>query len=125
MVDGMAAGTIPFASGSFKAMLVSGYSPNKGLHNTVSDVTGEVTGAGYTAGGLAAPVTVNDAGAAQTDIVLGSVAWPASTISATGAVYYSASNQALVAYIDFGGMVTSLNGAFTLQASTVTIHNAT
>jgi hypothetical protein len=119
----MAAGSIRFATDNFKVMLVSGYTPDKGTHNTRADVTGEVSGSGYTAGGMAAVVTVNDAGADQTDIVLGAVTWPASTISATGAAYYSASNNALVAYIDFGGMVTSLNGNFTLQASTVTIHN--
>lgn len=126
MVDGMAAGTIRFASDSFKVMLVNGYVPDKGLHNVRGDVTGEVTGSGYTAGGAAATVTVSDAGSAQADIQLGGVTWPSSTIDATGGVYYDASNgDALVAYIDFGGTISSLNGAFTLQPSTIHVNNPT
>jgi hypothetical protein len=125
MVDGMAAGTIRFASDSFAVMLVNGYVPDKGLHNVRADVTGEVSGAGYTAGGAAVTVSVSDAGANQTDIQLGGATWSASTIDATGGVYYDAGSDALVAYIDFGGTISSLNGAFTLQPSTITVNNPT
>jgi hypothetical protein len=123
MVDGMAEGTIRFASDSFKVMLVNGYMPDKGAHNTTADITGEVTGSGYTAGGAGVVVTVSDAGTDQADIQLGGTTWSTSTIDATGGVYYDAGNGALVAFIDFGGTISSLNGAFTLQPSTVTIHN--
>jgi hypothetical protein len=125
MVDGMAAGSIRFASDAFKVMLVNGYVPDKGLHNVRGDVTGEVSGAGYSAGGAAVTVTVTDAGANQTDIQLGGATWGTSTIDATGGVYYDAAGDALVAYIDFGGTISSLNGAFTLQPSTITINNPT
>jgi hypothetical protein len=125
MVDDMAAGSLAFAADSFAVMLVSGYVPDKGLHTARGDVVGEVTGAGYAAGGASVVVTVNDAGADQTDIVLGGAAWPASTIDATGAVYYGGAAETLVAYIDFGGTISSLNGTFTLQPSTITINNPT
>jgi hypothetical protein len=125
MVDGMAAGSIAFAADSFAVMLVSGYTPDKGAHTLRSDVTGEVTGGGYTAGGASVVVSVNDAAVDRADIVLGSATWPTSTITATGGVYYATGSQALVAFIDFGGVVSSLNGAFTLQASTIQVHNPT
>jgi hypothetical protein len=88
-------------------------------------VTGEVSGAGYTAGGAAVTVSVSDAGANQTDIDLGGATWASSTIDATGGVYYDAGSNALVAYINFGATISSLNGAFTLQPSTITIANPT
>lgn len=125
MVDGMAAGNIAFAADSFAVMLVSGYVPDKGAHSHRSDVTGEVTGGGYTAGGASVVVNVNDAAVDRADIVLGSATWPTSTITATGGVYYETATGVLVAFIDFGGSISSLNGAFTLQASTIEIHNPT
>lgn len=121
MVDGMAAGTIRFGSDSFRVMLVSGYVPNKDGHETRADVTGEVTGTGYAAAVVAATV-IADPVADRTDIELGGATWPGSTISATGAVYYTGSDE-LVCYVDFGGVISSLAGAFTLQASTISLHN--
>lgn len=122
-VDGMAAGSIQFASDAFKVMLVAGYTPDKNGHSSRADVTGEVSGTGYVAGGAAVTVAVDaDPALDRTDISLGGAAWPASTISATGAVYYTAADD-LVCYVDFGGTVSSLAGAFTLQPSVIQIHN--
>jgi len=119
----MAAGTIQFGSDAFKVLLVSGYTPNKDGHATRADVTGEVAGAGYTAGGANVTVAVvPDPATDRTDIELGGATWPASTISATGAVYY-ADGGSLVCYVDFGGTISSLAGAFTLQQSAIQIHN--
>jgi hypothetical protein len=119
----MAAGSLAFGADSFAVMLVSGYAPDKAGHNEVADVTGEVTGTGYTAGGAVVGVVVDIATADRADIELGGATWPASTISATGAVYYQQAADMLVAYIDFGGMISSLAGSFTLQPSTISIHN--
>ena len=113
---------IQFDADAFKVMLVNGYVPSKNGHETLADVTGEVTGIGYTAGGAAVTVMVNpDPVPDRTDIVLGGTVWPASTISASGAVYYTAAE--LVCYVDFGGTISSLAGAFTLQPSVIQIHN--
>ena len=120
-VDGMAAGSIQFASDSFRVMLVAGYTPSKDGHSSRADVTGEVTGGGYAAAVVAATV-IADPAVDRTDIELGGATWPASTINATGAVYYTAADE-LVCYVDFGGVISSLAGAFTLQPSVIQIHN--
>lgn len=122
-VDGMAAGTLAFGSDAFKVLLVSGYTPSKDGHATRGDVTGEITGIGYSAGGRAVVVAVvADPATDRTDIELGGATWPASTISATGAVYYTTADE-LICFVDFGAVVSSLNGTFTLQPSTIQIHN--
>ena len=123
-VDGMALGTLAFGADAFKVLLVSGYTPSKDGHNSRADVTGEVTGTGYTAGGAAIVAEiVMDPAADRTDIGLGGASWPGSTISATGAVYYATGSETLVCYVDFGGTISSLAGAFTLQPSVIQIHN--
>ena len=51
-IDEMARGDIDFDTDTFKAMLVtSSYTPNKDTHDFRDDVTNEVSGTGYTAGG--------------------------------------------------------------------------
>lgn len=128
-IDAMAAGTIAFAADTFRVMLVDAtYAPNKATHATRGDVTGEVTGTGYTAGGASIAATVTSAVDGQTDIGLAGAGWPVSTITARGAVYYdsrggAASADELVAYIDFGGDIVSVAGLFSLQPSTVRIQN--
>ena len=127
----LAKGNIDFDTDSFKCMLVtSGYAPNKDTDDFRNDVTNEVTGTGYTAGGTAATVTVNaiDTVNDRIEITLGAVSWPSSTITARGAVYYKdrgglASADEIVAYIDFGGDVSSTAGTFALSASTIRFQN--
>ena len=54
-----AKGAIDYDTDTFKIMLVtSSYTPNKGTHTRRSDVTNEVTGTGYTAGGVTSVCTV-------------------------------------------------------------------
>ena len=129
-IDDAMRALVDFDSDSFKCMLVtSAYVPNKDSHTRRSDVTGEVTGTGYSAGGVAATATVTkDTANDRIDISLGAVSWPASTLTAAAAVYYkvtggAASTDPLVAYIDFGGDVISTAGAFSLTASTLRIQN--
>lgn len=125
-----ATGAIDFDTDTFKVMLVTAsYSPNKKTHTKRSDLTNEVSGTGYTAGGVAATVTVNnDTANDRTDTSLGAASWAASTITARGAVYYksrggAASADELVAYIDFGANIVSTAGTFALTASTLRIQN--
>lgn len=126
-----AVGAIDFDSDTFKVMLVtSSYSPDKAIDTKRSDVTNEVpNGNGYTTGGTLAIVSVtNDTVNNRIDVALGAVNWTAATISARGAVYYKSrggpsSDDELVAYIDFGGDVSSTAGTFSLTASTLRIQN--
>ncbi len=129
-LDDAARALIDFDSDSFKCMLVtSSYTPNKDTHTRRSDVTNEVSGAGYATGGAAVTVSVTkDTANDRIDISLGSVSLPSSTITAAAAVYYksrggASSADELVAYIDFGGNIISTNGTFSLSASTLRIQN--
>jgi hypothetical protein len=113
-----------------KVMLVtSSYAENKDAHTKRSDVTNEVSGTGYTAGGAVSSVTVTkDTANDRIDIVLGQVSWPASTITARKAVYYvsrggAASADELIAVSVFDSDVVSSGGPLTLNASTVRLQN--
>ncbi len=126
-----ARGNIDFDTDTFKVMLTtSAYAENKDTHDFRDDVTNEVAGTGYTAGGNVATVTVTlDTVNDRLDISLGGTTWPASTITARKAVYYksrggAATADELVAVNDFGADVISSSGTFTLNASTLRITNA-
>lgn len=110
--------------------LGAAYTENKKTHTKRSDLTNEVTGTGYTAGGTSVTVTVtNDTTNDRTDITLGAASWPSSTISgAQKFAYYKsrgglASADELVALIDNGTPVSTVSGTLTLTASTVRIQN--
>jgi hypothetical protein len=128
--DEMARGDIDFDSNSFKALLVtSAYVPNKDTHDFRDDVTNEVSGTGYTAGGVASAVTVTkDTANDKVTIQFGAVSWASSTITARACVYYksrggASSADELVAYADFGSDVSSSGGTFAVAASTITLQN--
>lgn len=125
-----ARGNIDFDTDTFKVLLTTSvYTENKDTHDFRDDVTNEVTGTGYTAGGNTVTVTVTlDTANDRLDITLGGTTWPSSTITARKAVYYkarggAASADELIAVNDFGTDVISSNGTFTLGASTLRINN--
>ena len=127
-IDDMARNAIDFDTDSFKVMLVSAsFSADKDAHLKRSSVTNEISGTGYTAGGVSAAVTVTkDTANDKVIIEFAAVSWPSSTITARGAVYYKARGGAssadeLVAYNDFGSNITTSNGTFSLAASTLTL----
>jgi hypothetical protein len=125
-----ARGNIDFDTDTFKVMLTtSSYTEDKATHDFRNDVTNEVTGTGYTAGGNTVTVTVTlDTTNHRLDISLGGTTWTTSTITARKAVYYksrggASSADELVACNDFGSDVISSAGTFTLNASTARIQN--
>lgn len=108
------------AASKIKCMLVtSGYAFDQENHTVKTDITNEVSGTGYTAGGayLTSP-TVAEA-ARVTTFDAADTPWTSSTITARGAVLYGAvaANNPLVAFIDFGENKSSDNGTFTIQWS--------
>lgn len=116
---------------TIKMMLVtSAYVPNQDTHTKRSDVTNEVVGAGYTAGGVALGNktvvqnnTTNAADFDADDIVL-----PGATITARGAVLYKsrggvATADELIGYLDFGSDIISTAGNFTITFSASGIIN--
>lgn len=125
-----ARGSIDFDTDTFKVMLTtSTYTEDKDAHDFRNDVTNEVVGTGYTAGGNTATVSVTlDTANDRVDISLGGTTWTTSTITARKAVYYKSRGGAstadeLVAVIDFGSDVSTTAGTFTLTASTMRIQN--
>ena len=129
-IDDMARGAIDFDTDSFKVMLVtSTYAPNKDTHDKRDDVTNEVSGTGYTAGGVASVCTVTkDTANDKVTLSFAAVSWATATITARGAVYYksrggASSADELVAYVDFTGDVSSTGATFSLGSSTITLQN--
>jgi hypothetical protein len=114
---------------TYYVMLVtSAYTENKATHTKRSDVTSEVTGTGYTAGGQAiVPTFTKDTTNHRETIVFPQVTWPTSTITARKAVYYkhrggASSADELVAVDDFGSDVVTTAGTFTLNATTIQVN---
>ena len=109
-------------------MLTDGYTPDQATNTKRSDVTNEVTGAGYSTGGIQATVSsiVKDTGNRRTRITFALAEWTTATISATRAVYYkrrggAATADELVGVNDFGGTYAVTGGTFRIPASTFDI----
>lgn len=125
------ADAINWSTDTFKVMLcTSTYTPNKKTHTKRSDVTNEVSGTGYTAGGASATVTVaaTDTTNDRQVITLGGASWTTATITARYAVYYksrggASSADELVYVNDFGSDISATAATFTLAASTITKQN--
>jgi hypothetical protein len=118
--DDVDKGNIVPNTDTFYLMLVtSSYTPDKDTHTKRSDVTNEITGTGYTAGGAATAATLTkDTANDREDLAFGDVVWTTSTLTARGGVIYkhrggASSADNLVAYVDFGGDVSSVASTFT------------
>ena len=118
-------GSIDLDTDTIKMMLVtSTYSPNQDTHTKRSDVTNEVVGTGYTAGGVTLAnktVTVDNTG--NTGVFdADDVTISTATITARGCVLYksrggAASADEIIAYLDFGSDITSTAGNFVITFS--------
>jgi hypothetical protein len=129
-LDDVYKGNIVPQTDTFKVMLVtSAYTENKDSHTKRSDITNEVIGTGYTAGGAVVTVTiVKDTALDRNNIVFDTVTWSSSTITARKAVYYKsrgglATADEVVAVADFGTDQISSNGNFTLSTATISTQN--
>jgi hypothetical protein len=103
---------------TIKIMLVtSTYTPAT-AHDFRDDVTNEVTGTGYTTGGVALANKTITASGNNYIFDADDPAWASSTITARGAVLYksvgTAATDPLICYLDFGSNITSTNGTFTV-----------
>ena len=125
---------IDWDTDDIKVMLVSSaYSPNQDTHDYLDDVVAnEVSGTGYTAGGVSLTGKTNTYDAATNTIVLDAadVTWANSTVTARYAVIYNntgASNatKPLIAYVDFVSDQSSTAGNFTITWDPAGIVRAT
>ena len=115
-------GTIDMDLDTFKIMILSNtYTPAQATHNYRDDLTNEVTGTGYTAGGATLATVTWTLGTALTKFDAADVTWTTVTFS-TGryaAIYKSrggaASADELVLYVDFGANQSPSAVDFTIQ----------
>ena len=121
----MATNAIDADTDTFYALLTTAtYTPDRGAHAKRSQVTNEVSGTGYTAGGVAVTATVTkDTTLHRTSVTLGQAAWSGLTLSAARyLVYYkrrggASSADELVGYIDFAVDKTFSNESLTVSPS--------
>lgn len=125
-------GSIDLDTDTIKVMLVtSSYTPDQDTHTKRSDITNEVSGTGYSAGGMALAnksVTVDNTdneGVFDAD----DPTWTTATVTARGAVLYKsrgglASADELIKYEDFGADKTSTGADFTISWDAEGILNA-
>lgn len=96
-----------------------------GAATTAYTATNEVTGTGYTAGGvtLTSPVVSTSGTAVIVDFA--DPAWPAATITARGCLIYNSTktNKAVAVY-DFGADKASTDGTFTVVMPAADASNA-
>jgi len=124
--DDLMKGNVVPSSDTYKMMLcTNAYTPSKASHAKRSDVTNEVSGTGYTAGGVTTTCTITAASgnSDKETLAFSNGVWSSSTITARYAVIYksrggAASADNLVGWIDFGSDVTDTNGTFTVTLST-------
>ncbi len=122
-------GAIDLDTDTFKMILTtSAYTPNQDTHNFRDDVTNEVVGTGYTAGGatLAGVSVTYDTATNEVRISWTDPTWPSSTITARTAVIYksrggAASADELLAYCTEASDITSTAGTFTVDLPAPTL----
>lgn len=101
------------------ALCTSTYTPSQDTHDYFDDITNEVVGTGYTAGGaaLGTPTIGYTAGTNVTKLDGDDTTWTTATITARYAIIYdstpgTAATNPLLGYVDFGADYTSTAGDF-------------
>lgn len=118
-----------YFTGTYKFLLVTSVpsEANFDAYDFRDDIANEVaSGSGYTTGGVAATVTVGsvDTTNDRTPVTITDLtnAWTTATITAVGGWLYkvvgSAATDQLVAFVDFGGTVSSTAGNYSVTFST-------
>lgn len=115
----LASASINWGSDTIKvALATSSYTPDQDAHDFFNDITNEVTGAGYTAGGatLGSKTSNYTTGTNTQTLDAADTSWTTSTITARYAIIYKStgtgSTSPLIGYVDFGADVSSSGGTF-------------
>lgn len=127
--------TTVWSSNTIKVPLTtSSYSPNQDTDDFFNDVTNEVSGTGYTAGGptLASKSSSYDTASDQVRLDAGDVSITSSTITARHAVLVNTSpgtsaTDPVLGQLDFGADVSTTNGTFaiTWDATGIIVYDLT
>lgn len=129
--DDLGKGNLDLDTNTFWGMLIDAAgvaAASKASHAKRSDVTGEITATGYSAGGKVVTVTVTQGVSNRTLYTFQSMNWTGFTGSAAGLVYYrrrggAASADELVGLNDFGGIVTLTSTTLVVADSIITVQN--
>jgi len=116
-LENLAKKQIDLVNDSIKVMLcTSSYTPDQDAHEHKADVTNEITGPGYTAGGVAlANKTVTYTGATNVlKFDADDAQWIDSTLTFRTAVIYDATTNDLIGYVDYGADKSSEAGTVTI-----------
>lgn len=138
---GVSAGDITMGSGTWKIALsnaagpislsTSGVSTAKLWTDWTTNVTAEVTGTGYTSGGVTVTSPTWTIGGTNNSVMTftsgTTPTWSSATITANQAILYqsSASTYQLAAFWDFGGAVSSTSSTYTLTINASGLLTAT
>ena len=99
----------PLADTLRAALVTDAYVADKDAHQFYADISHEVTGTGYTAGGKALTTVslTQDNANARAALLADNVVWPVGAFTARAAVRYkdsgSPATSPLLAYMNFGG----------------------
>lgn len=117
----MASGQVNLPSDTLKLALTSGYTPNQGSDQFWSTPQAhEITGTGYTAGGVTVgSIAITTSGWDFTGV---NASWSSASFVTDKAVLYDATpgtagTDILIGWVDFGTSETPTNGIFTVQWS--------
>lgn len=103
------------------ALCTSTYSPNQDTHTFFTDLTNEISGTGYTAGGVAlsGKSTSYDSATNESRLIASNAQWTGATITTRYAAVYKStgtgSTSPLMGYVNFGADQTVSAGTFTIQ----------
>lgn len=113
--------TVDWDTDTIKAALTtSSYTPDQDVHDYFDDVTNEITGTGYTAGGatLTSPTITYTSGTNTIALDAADTTWPTSTLTARTAVVYkstgTASTSPLICYQQESGDISTTVGTFSV-----------
>ena len=115
-------GAIDWLTDTIKVMLVtSAYTPDQDAHDFKDDITNEISGTGYTAGGAALASKTNTQDDTDDEGVqdAADTVWSGATFTTRGAVIYkdtgTPSTSPIIAYIDFGEDKSPSGADFTIE----------
>ena len=122
---GLMNGVYNFTSGSFKMALYTGAAtlgPDTAVYT--AGMTGEVVATGYTAGGIALPVSVTPTSANDVSYIsFSNVTWYGNITARGALIYQSGGSNPTVCVLDFGSDKTSIT-SLTVQFPTADSANA-
>jgi len=102
------------------ALATSSYSPDIDTHDFFNDVTNEISGTGYTAGGvtLTTPTVTYDTASNEIRLDADDAQWSSASFTCRYAIVYKStgtgSTSPLICYVDFGADETVASGLFVI-----------